>query len=297
MDDETLVYDEHEDDIDNSEETNDTDETTGQEGESAEDNSNADSGENEDEVNSSTDVSDQEGDDDSDEDNSDDNSDNSDESNDVTIEDTKAWQKRVERAKRSMERDFLAEVNSLSDGVTIERKEIPQATRLWNLLKANPQLNRDVTNIIDKVNREGKLTDLRAYASNPLNQNVQRNSDATEDRMELYEARLDLKFSDPVFKKYESEVMKWAEDNDFPIKSKKNLDVAYKAWKGENSSKLVAHVEAKTKKKANEVKKQKKDAKLMNKKVSAVKGKSLDYRKASDREILEAEGLSLFQDD
>jgi len=296
MDEETLVYEDHEEDIDNSEETNDTDDTTGQEGDSAEDNSDADSGEDEEKVNSSTDVSDQEGDQDGDEDSDQDDGDEP-ESKNVTIDDTKAWQKRVDRAKRSMERDFLAEVNSLSDGVTIERKEIPQATRLWNLLKANPQLNRDVSNIIDKVNKEGKLTDLKAYASNPLNQNVKRNSDATEDRMELYEAKLDLKFSDPVFKKYESEVMKWAEDNDFPIKTKKNLELAYKAWKGDNSDKLMAHVEAKTKKKASEVKKQKKDAKLMNKKVSAVKTKKIDYRNSSDRAILEAEGLSLFQDD
>jgi len=209
----------------------------------------------------------------------------------------KAWQKRVERAKRSIERDFLAEVNSLSDGVAIDRKEIPQATRLWNLLKANPELTRTFQGLIDEASKQNKLIDLKSYANNPLNRNVTSNSDSTEDRMELYEARLELKFSDPVFKKYESEITKWAEDNDFPITSKKNLEVAYKAWKGENSSVLMAHAEANAKKKASQVTKAKKDAKLVNKTVSPVKGKNIDYRNLSDTDILKAEGLSLFRND
>lgn len=285
----------YQDHIDQSEENSDTDVTPGQEGDSAEENPNVDSDTNEEqdeeqdeEPAKNVDVeTSEEGDEP--------------ETDETTVtepdDNNKAWQKRVDRLKRSQERDFLAEVNSLSDGVTIERKEIPQATRLWSLLKANPELTQQIQGIIDTASKSGKLTDLKTYAQNPLNSNVSRNSDATEDRMELHEARLDLKFSDPVFKKYESAIMKWADDNDFPIKSKKNLNLAYKAWKGENSSTLVAHTEANIKKKASATKQATKDAKLVGKTVSPVKPKKINYRTASDQDILKAEGLSLFKDD
>lgn len=200
------------------------------------------------------------------------------------------WQKRVERLKRSEENRFLEEANSLSDGVQLGKGDIPKAVRLWNMLVHNPELSTEVNEIITKALSEKKAKELHEISGTTK-------IGSFEARLAVKEAKLDMKLSDPVYRKYESQILDWAEDNEFDIKSAKDLAMIVKAWKGENSAVMTANMANKAKQKAETEIKSKQDAKLAGKVAKPVKGINIDYKKASDRDILKAEGLSLFSDD
>lgn len=215
-------------------------------------------------------------------------------SDDKFTTDNRQWQKRLERAERSFERKFMEEASSLSDGVKIERGDIPRAARLWNYLKLNPEISSKVQTLLEQESSNAKP--LSSQSNNPFSSSS-REGNEYEERLNLKEAKIDLKLSDPVFKKYESQILEWAEDNEIEIRSPKQLQLAYKAWKGENSALLMANAEAQGQKKALEQKDAKASAKLAGKAASPVSAPKIDYRKASAKQVLEAEGLSLFKDE
>lgn len=204
------------------------------------------------------------------------------------------WQTRISRAKRAAEREFLDLASSMSDGVKIEKGEIPKASRLWNFLKVNPELSTKVQQLIDEESRTGSVKTLNSHKDSPFSANQ---SSEYEERLNLREAKIDLKLSDPVYKKYENKILEWAEDNEIDIRNVKQLQLAYKAWKGENSSLLLANAEARGQKKALEQKSEKASVKLAGKSVSSVTAPKIDYRKASAKQVLEHEGLKLFHED
>ena len=115
-------------------------------------------------------------------------------------------------------------------------------------------------------------------------------------KIELKETQLDLRYSDPVFKKYEKQVMEYAEDEGLDVNNAKTLKLAYRAWKGENSRLLLAEAEQKGQKKATKDAQVKKSAALAGGR-TPVKANPMDYRKASDKEILDNLGLKLFVDE
>jgi hypothetical protein len=206
------------------------------------------------------------------------------------LDDNIPWvKKRLARAERSFERKFMEEAASLSEGITVARDEIPKAVRLWNVLKYNPELSQKVEELITNAAREGKFKSLK---------DVRPESKVDESiaRIELKEAQLDLRYTDPIFRKYEKQIMEYAEDEGIEINSAKALKLAYKAWKGENARLLMADAEKKAQQKAVQKTQTRKAAALASGR-SPVKSVQIDYRKASDKEILNSMGLKLFTED
>lgn len=212
----------------------------------------------------------------------------------VFNEKNQQWQTRLHRAKRAAERELLEEASSLSEGVRIEKSEIPKASRLWNFLKVNPELSTKIQSLIEEETKAGSAKPLNSQKDNPFSNGQ---SSDYEERLNLKEAKIDLKLSDPIYKKYENKILEWAEDNEIDIRNPKQLQLAYKAWKGENSSLLLANAEARGQKKALEQKDEKAGVKLAGKSVSSVTAPKIDYRKASAKQVLEHEGLKLFHED
>lgn len=205
------------------------------------------------------------------------------------LDDNTSWVKnRLARAERSFERKFLEEAASQSDGVQLERQELPKAVRLWNILKHNPDVSRLVDEVLNKAGEEGKLKHLS-----------QVRPDAKISRMEadfdLREAELELKYSDPVYKKYSEKIKDWAEEEGLDVTNPKSLRLAVKAWKADNAALLLAE-KTKSKPKTTVTDPKRKSAALVGGK-SPVKGTIVDYRKASDSDILKSMGLSLFTDE
>lgn len=206
------------------------------------------------------------------------------------LDDNTPWiKKRLARAERSFERKFMEEAASLSDGVQVARDELPKATRLWNVLKHNPELSSKVDELINNSIKEGKLKSLKEIRP-------ESRVDEGLSRLDLREAELDLRYSDPVYKKYEKQIKDYAEDEGIDIVNAKALKLAYKAWRGENSRLLMAEAEKKGAQKATQKAQVKKSAALAGGR-APVRQTQLDYRKASDKEILSNLGMSLFTDE
>ncbi len=205
------------------------------------------------------------------------------------LDDNTDWVKRrLARAERSFERKFLDEVASESDGVQIERKELPKAAKLWNLLKHNPDVSRAVDEAIRKAGDEGKIKPLSEIRPESRISKM-------EAAFDLREAEMELKYSDPVYKKYSQEIKDYAEDEGLDISNPKALRLALKAWKMDNQPKLLAD-KGKTKATTPVDPKKRKSAALVGGR-SPVKSTPIDYRKSNDADILKSMGLSLFSDE
>lgn len=202
--------------------------------------------------------------------------------------DTQEWVKRrLARAERAFERKFLEEAASESDGVQLERRELPKAVRLWNVLKHNPDVSRAVDELLRKSGEEGKLKPLTAVRPDARINRL-------ESEFDLREAELELKYSDPVYRKYSEEIKDWAEAEGLDITNPKTLRLAVKAWKSDNQGKLLAN---KPKPKAAPAADPKRKAAALVGGKSPVKATPIDYRKASDADILKSMGISLFTEE
>jgi len=193
-------------------------------------------------------------------------------------------QTRLDRQRRSLENELVA-----ASGVDMEgMEEIKRATRLWGILKDNPNLSASINQLIDTAIQKGQARIPKAKETH------------TSDKMAditKREAILDMKSSDNVFARYSKEILSWAEQEGYEITDEKSLKLVYNAWKGANSARL-----GKTKSKATAQKQQQKKAAI--KKATTQKGtskrrsaKPRNYAKMSDIDILNEEGIDLFVED
>lgn len=167
--------------------------------------------------------------------------------------------------------------------------EVNQALRLWTYLKHNQEISREVDKAL-----QSKQGQMPAYMG-PSRKAASQDS-GEGDRFGLFEAKFELRSSDPVFKKYESKILAWAEREEIDIKDGKSLKLAVRAFKGAHSRLLLAQAE---KRGAEQLKKDQQAAskgKGVSRKGSGKPGK-VDYTKMSDADILAEEGLSLLEDD
>jgi hypothetical protein len=157
-----------------------------------------------------------------------------------------------------------------------------EAIKLWGFMKLNPELSGQIQGLIDTYIGKGNY--VQPDSKQPTR----------EQALELKEARLDLKASDRLYAKNEKNILDWAEENDIDVTNAKTLKLAYKAWKGENLNVQKAN---------EQLKEQRKTQKKTNRRSAVLEGgkgrKSAtpDYSKMSERDILHADGLSLFTED
>lgn len=189
---------------------------------------------------------------------------------------------RLERQETTLVRDL-----SKAAGVEIAHEELAPATRLWGLLKSNPELSRTIDGVIAEALSKGT-----AKAPDTKNNTV----DAVTQRLELKEAILDLKAADTTFGKNADKIIAWAENEGYEITNGKSLKMAYLAWKG-SQGKIAEAIQKSTAKRKQETKKMmQKRATVQSTKSGTNTGKT-DYRRMSDSALLASEGIQLFTDD
>jgi hypothetical protein len=189
---------------------------------------------------------------------------------------------RLARQNEKLVRDLSA-----AAGVDISHEEVTSASRLWGLLKANPELSKSVDGIIAEALSKGTA---KAPES--------KTSDDASKRVAFKEAVLDLRASDVMFNKNSQKILAWAETEGYEVSDAKTLKLAYLAWKSTQGKVTEAAQKAATQRKQAEKKAMQKKATVQSAKSTAGVHKSaLDYRKMSDADVLKAEGKSLFIDD
>ena len=172
-------------------------------------------------------------------------------------------------------------------GVDLTAQEIPQAAKLWGMLKHNPALSAEVDKVITTALSKG-------YAKEPVA--LTNATSEAEARLAFKEAVLDMKASNTTFNKNSDKILAWAEAKGYEVTDAKSLELAYLAWQG-TQSKVTE-----TARKASAQRKQ--DAKTQLKKRATVQkaktGKAAapsNYRKMTDAAILASEGLNLFTEE
>ena len=200
-------------------------------------------------------------------------------------DDTTPWvKKRLARAERAFERKFMEDINADSVGHEIPRQDLSKAVKLWNTLRVNPELSLKVNQLISTEVQSGKAKTLDLI--HPTG-----GADIREQRLALREAKLDYRETDSVYRKYEQDILEWAEDEGLRIRTERDLKSAIREWKGAHARTLATKAEPK------------KAAPKAKSTVVPPTGRTksappkIDYRKASAQEILEREGLSLFSPD
>lgn len=201
-------------------------------------------------------------------------------------------QRRLARAEKPATN--FSEVISERGGIPpLPDTEIVDASRLWTYLKANPQINAQVKKLVD----EGP-------DNMPTYTRVGRRSGASpaeggadpEARMERHGLLVELRVSDPTFKKYEKQIMTYAEANEIDTSSARGIRIAYKAWRGEKAHLLEANAELRGQQKARDQREAVDQARGVPRKGNKP-GKAKDYRNMKDEDVLADMGLKLFDDE
>lgn len=185
-----------------------------------------------------------------------------------------AFEKRLSRERKKFERDFITNA-----GVAVSGEEISQAAKLWGYLSQNPQIAQKVQEVLNSHHKDAQPSQSN-YFTNQLRE------------LELREALLELR-DDPVFKKHEDDIEAWTRKEGIGIKSPKDLQLAYMAWKGQNYNKAVANAELEAQRKMTKQLQTKKTAATLPAKPSKTSPPPLDYSKMTSQQILAAEGLKL----
>jgi hypothetical protein len=213
---------------------------------------------------------------------------NSVDDNDTSVKFDKTQQKALNRiVQQRLERQEGKLLKEFSDvaGTDLNIEEVGSASRLWGLLKTNPDLSRAIDQVIDQHLRSGKAVVPEA-----------KQISTKEVELEVKEAILDLKLADKNFNKNSDKILRWAEDQGFDVVSKKSLQLAYMAWKGSQAKVVQATQKIQEQKKQATKKAVRQKAAVQGGKSSKSKGK-VDYARLSDSDVLASEGLSLFVDD
>jgi len=200
-------------------------------------------------------------------------------------DDATPWgKKRLARAERAFERKFMDEINAESDGHEIPRRDLSKAVKLWNTLRVNPELSARINQLVSTEITSGKAKTLDLVQPTG-------GVDVREQRLALRESKLEFRESDPVYRKYEQEILEWAEDEGLRVRTERDLKGAIREWKGAHARTLSAKADV-----------QKPPAKKPSSVVPPAGAKSqggktqgpIDYRKTSTQEILKREGTSFF---
>lgn len=213
---------------------------------------------------------------------------NSVDDNDTSVKFDKTQQKALNRiVQQRLDRQEGKLLKEFSDvaGTDLNIEEVGSASRLWGLLKTNPDLSRAIDQVIDQHLRSGKAVVPEA-----------KQISTKETELEVKEAVLDLKLADKNFNKNSDKILRWAEDQGFDVVSKKSLQLAYMAWKGSQAKVVQATQKIQEQKKQATKKAIRQKAAVQGGKSSKSKGK-VDYARLSDNDVLASEGLSLFVDD
>lgn len=190
-------------------------------------------------------------------------------------------QTRLERAERAMERKLTEAAGTQLD-FGQDGGEMLGAAKLWGFLKLNPELSQQIDNVINRYVANGRY-------------NQPQQASSQQDAIELREAVYDLRLNDKVFNKNHKQVFEWADDNGYEIRTPKELQLAYKAWKADNMQAQLATQRLLEQRKAQTKANMRSRAVLEGGKTRG-KGQA-NYQKMSDSDILASEGLSLFIED
>lgn len=202
-------------------------------------------------------------------------------------------QRRLARERQAPDKVNLTEVVSEKGSIPpLPEAEIVDAARLWTYLKANPDINRQVNKLV----QEGP-ENMPTYTRIGKRTGTQNDSGVDpEVRMERHGLLVELRVSDPTFKKYEKQIMTYAEANDIDVSTAKGVGLAYKAWRGEKAHLLVANAELRGQQKAQSARDAVDQARGVPRKGNK-SGKPKDYRNMKDEDVLADMGIKLFDDE
>jgi len=190
---------------------------------------------------------------------------------------------RLDRQEAKFVKDFTK-----AAGVELAQTEISSAARLWGLLKSNPQLSKDIDDIISSALSKGDVK---------IPVDSENTTDAVTQRLELKEAILDLRASNKLFEKNADKVIAWAENEGYKVNNAQALKMAFLAWKGAQGKVEEAVQKAQEKRKEDTKKVLQKRATVQSTKTGTQGKGVLDYANMSDVSILASENLKLFIDD
>lgn len=189
-------------------------------------------------------------------------------------------QQRLERQEQQILKDL-----SETAGTQLSVDDVTGASKLWGLLKENPQLSSAIDRLISDAVNQGQAT------APSLNQ-----GDTPDMRMrelDRREAVLNFKAENKTFNKNADKILQWAKDQGMYIYNDSSLKMAFYAWKGANSD-MLGEASKQYNDKRRKVKSNLRK-KANTQSAKGVKSKAkLNYKKMSDDEVLAAEGLSLF---
>lgn len=109
--------------------------------------------------------------------------------------------------------------------------------------------------------------------------------------VDLRLAEADLKASDPTYRQHAAEVSAYAEREDFAVRTPGELRLAYNAWKGANSTQLLADAQVAAARQAGANQAAKQAGALA--KGGSAKATEPDWRTMSDAEVIRASGEKL----
>lgn len=207
----------------------------------------------------------------------------------------RSFQRKIKELEEELERVKGKTFDDLRDaaGVDIDEDEAVDALKFWAYLKANP----------DHAAAFNRYLQANPWKNHPVVTKSYRNRDVDpedlekrlEEKLEYRETLRELR-QDPIFKKYEAQIMEYAEDEGFDISTAKGLRQAFKAWRGENLRLIAAEARRQGVKEAKTSKAKAKNATLIKASGGRLTVKG-DPSKMSDLEFLRRHGLSLFTDD
>lgn len=176
-------------------------------------------------------------------------------------------------------------------GVSMDADEVVKAVQFWAYLQANPR-HSAAWNAFLQANPWEHKPEFKPRSKQVDPEDLEAKLEA---KLEYRETLRDLR-SDPIFKKYESRIREYAEDEGFDITTARGLKQAFKAWRGENLRLIAANARREGQRDAKVSKEKAKKAALT--KASGGRGSVKgDVSKMSDMEFLRKQGIPLFTDD
>jgi len=201
-----------------------------------------------------------------------------------TAEQQKAVDKIVQSRLERKDAQFAKHLSQAA-GTALDAQEIPQAAKLWGLLKSNPELSEAVDMVIQAQLKHGRAKEV-------TNTNISR-----ESALDLKEAVLDLKLADPTFRKHADTIMDWADEQGYAVDNPKALKLALMAWKGSQEAILSKAKRSSEQKRKDSKQATQKRAGVQSGTTSKARPMKSDLRKMSDKDILSRTGMKLFTDD
>lgn len=190
-----------------------------------------------------------------------------------------AIQARLARQKRSLRKE-----TELLAGTKMTEEDVENSAKLYGMLKQNPELSDQIRDLINAEYKAGNIK---------LNSTAETKAEAKLRALEAKEVIIDMKDSDPLFKRYFDDIEAYADVEDLSLDDERSIELAYKLWKADNAELILNYRTAAQKRRQEVQTKKKKAAKKTTRKSPKPAPKPKDYTKMSDAELLRTEGLSL----